>query len=168
MIQNVTGCAGVEPIECTNPRKDKRKIRWNIIEKGDGTAEWIEEDFDHKPTIEEVKSTIIGWYNSQVDNKIVSGFKWNGMPIWLSTENQFNYTAAFDAAVMSNGQTLPVTFKFGTDEEPTYHTFATIEDLSDFYYKSMKHVQDTLSNGWEAKDKINFALYGDITERDND
>ena len=40
------------------------------------------------------------------------------MPVWLSSENQFNYKAAYDLAVQTGGATLPVTFKFGTDEVP--------------------------------------------------
>ncbi len=159
MIQNVTGCAGVEPIECTNPRKDKWKIRWNIIEKEDGTAEWIEEDFDHKPTIEEVKSTIIGWYNAQINEKIVSGFRWNGMPVWLSTENQFNYLSAYSIALQTDGKNLPVTFKFGTDDKPVYRVFDTVEDLSSFCLAMNMFIQATVEQGWESKKGIVWEEY---------
>jgi hypothetical protein len=59
------------------------------------------------------------------------------MPVWLSSENQFNYKAAYDLAVQTGGATLPVTFKFGTDEVPQYREFVTLEELTDFYTKAM-------------------------------
>jgi hypothetical protein len=40
------------------------------------------------------------------------------MPVWLSTENQFNYKAAFDLATQTGGKSLPVTFKFGSTNNP--------------------------------------------------
>ena len=113
-MQKVTGSSDVKHIECINPKKDKWKVRWAIETIADGTAEYMEEDFDHKPTIEEIKGIIIDWYNSNISAEIVSGFVWNGTSVWLSNENQFNYEAAFYAAVMSEGKTLPVKFKFGT------------------------------------------------------
>ena len=49
-------------------------------------------------------------------------------PVWLSTENQYNYKAAYDLAVQTGGETLPVTFKFGSDEQPEYHTFEKLDE----------------------------------------
>ena len=160
-IQSISGCAGVAPIECVSPRKNKWKIRWNITEKDDGSAEWLEEDFDHKPTITEIRNIIIQYHNEQVDAKILSGYRWNDMPVWLSTENQFNYKASFDVAVQSNGANLPVRFKFGTEDAPLYHDFTTIEELTDFYYGAMVFINTTLQEGWTAKDNIDFSVFAD-------
>lgn len=158
---SVSGCAGVAPIECVSPRKNKWKIRWNITEKDDGSAEWLEKDFDHKPTTEEIRNTIIQYHNNQVDEKILSGYRWHDMPVWLSTENQFNYKASFDVAVQSNGANLPVRFKFGTEDEPIYHDFTTIEELTDFYYGAMAFINTTLQEGWTAKDNIDLSVFND-------
>ena len=87
------------------------------------------------------------------------GFIYEDMPVWLSGENQFNYKAAHDLAVQTGGATLPVTFKFGTDEEPRYRTFGKLEELTDFYTKAMKHIQDTLADGWKKKDAFNPEEY---------
>ena len=76
-----------------------------------------------------------------------------------SSENQFNYKAAYDLAVQTGGQNLPVTFKLGADDEPYYRTFETVSDLQDFYVKAMKHIQDALSEGWKKKDALDLALY---------
>lgn len=159
MIQYVTGNADVAYIECTNPRKDRWRIRWNITVKDDSTAEWVETDFGHRPTPDEIKDTISGWYNAQTDSAILSGFKWRDMAVWLSSENQFNYKAAYDLAVQSGGDTLPVTFKLGTDETPVYHTFDTVEELGDFYSSSVAYVQQVISDGWAKKDSVDYSVY---------
>lgn len=155
----VNGCIGVLPIECVNPRKNKWKVRWNITEKEDGSSDWYEQDYDHKPKLEEIRDTIVKFHNGQVDAKILSGFSWKDMPVWLSSENQFNYKASFDLAVQTNGQNLPVRFKFGTDKEPKYYDFKTVEELSDFYTSAIKFINDTLQEGWAEKDSIDFSVY---------
>lgn len=156
-MRRIQGSAGVKLIECTHPVKNKWRIRWDVQGKEDGSATYMEEEFNHKPTEEEIKQTIIGWINSQTDQAILSGFVWNGMPVWLSSENQFNYKAAYDLAVQTNGATLPVKFKFGTDDVPC--TFHTVEDLSDFYTQAMQHIQTTLAEGWKKKDAFDTNLY---------
>jgi hypothetical protein len=155
----VNGCIGVLPIECVNPRKNKWKVRWNITEKEDGSSDWYEQDYDHKPTLEEIRDTIVKFHNGQVDAKILSGFSWKDMPVWLSSENQFNYKASFDLAVQTNGQNLPVRFKFGTDKDPKYYDFKTIDELSDFYTSAIKFINDTLQEGWAEKDSVDFSVY---------
>ena len=57
----------------------------------------------------------------------------------------------YDLAVQTDGDTLPVVFKFGTDTEPVYKTFTTIEELTKFYTCAMKYIQDTLRQGWKKK-----------------
>lgn len=159
MVMKVNGCVGVLPIECVNPRKNKWKVRWNITEKEDGSSDWYEQDYDHKPTLEEIRDTIVKFHNGQVDAKILSGFSWKDMPVWLSSENQFNYKASFDLAVQTNGQNLPVRFKFGTDKDPKYYDFKTVDELSDFYTSAIKFINDTLQAGWAEKDSIDFSVY---------
>lgn len=146
-------------IECVNPVRDKWRIRWDLQEKEDGTATFMEAEFQHKPTADEIRQTIVGYYNQQTDETILSGFEYKGSMVWLSTENQFNYKAAYDLAVQTNGATLPVTFKLGTDDAPTYYTFTTLEEFSGFYMQAMQHIQNTLANGWAKKDAIDLSLY---------
>lgn len=122
-------------------------------------ATWMEEMVRFKPSLDYIKNLILTWYNQQIDEKILSGFKWNDMPIWLSSENQFNYKAAYDLAVQTGGANLPVTFKFGTTDEPVYHTFTTLEELNGFYLSAMKYINDTLAEGWREKDAIDWNAY---------
>lgn len=158
-MRRAEGSADVRLLECVNPAKNKWRVRWDVRDSENGNVTYMEHDFDHKPTADEVKGIVIGWYNSQIDNEIVSGFEWNGIRVWLSGENQFNYKASYDLAVQMGGVSLPVTFKFGTDEESVYHEFATVEELADFYMKAMSHVQEALAIGWQKKDSFDFELY---------
>ena len=157
-MKRVEGNADVMLIECVSPAKNKWRIRWDIQEQENGSATYMEAEFKHKPSKDEIKQTVLGWFNEQIDIVILSGFEWNGMPVWLSSENQFNYKAAYDLAVQTDGATLPVTFKFG-NEEPYYHTFDTVEELTDFYTKAMLHIQHTLADGWKKKDAFNVEQY---------
>lgn len=158
-MRRVEGNAGVRLLECTSPVKGKWRVRWDVQEKEDGTASYMEEEFGHKPTDEEIRSTVMAWYNGQTDAAILSGFSYGDRPVWLSQENQFNYKSAYDLAVQTGGATLPVTFKFGTDTEPVYHTFDTVEELADFYTELVKHIQLALAEGWKRKDAFDLEDY---------
>lgn len=158
-MRRVTGNKGVLPIECVNPKKDKWRIRWDVQEHEDDSADYMEEEFDHKPTDDEIKAIVIVWYNRQTDQEILSGFEYEGNLVWLSSENQFNYKAAYDLAVQTSGATLPVTFKFGTDEQPVYRVFDTLEELTDFYVSAIRYVQETLEAGWKRKNAFDLELY---------
>ena len=120
---------------------------------------WTETLVPFKPSLEQLKKLILDAINKDVDEKILSGFVWKDMPVWLSTENQFNYKAAYDLAVMSSGQSLPVMFKFGTTENPVYYHFSTLEDISDFYVSAMTYINTTLAEGWSKKDAIDWSVY---------
>jgi hypothetical protein len=168
-MRRTEGSKGIALIECINPYIGKYRIRWDVQPK-----EVSENDYEavtfyeaeltkrRKPTIEEVKSLILIEINKMIDEKILSGFAWKGMEVWLSSENQFNYKAAYDLTLQSEGKTLPVLFKFGSTEEPIYHRFETIEELSDFYIGAMKYISDTLAEGWKEKDSIDWSLYEEV------
>lgn len=157
-MKRVDGNPNISLIECTNPVKGLWRIRWDI-QTNEDTTSYMEEEFDHKPTSEEVKSIVLSYYNREIENSILSGMEYEGVMVWLSTENQFNYKAAYDLAVQTKGQSLPVTFKFGTDNEPKYREFTTLEELSNFYRKSISYVLTTLQEGWKKKDGFDVTLY---------
>ena len=52
-----------------------------------------------------------------------------------------------------------MTFKFGTDDEPQYREFTTVDELNDFYQKSISYVLTTLQEGWKKKDSFDVTLY---------
>ena len=63
-MRRVEGSSGVSLMECTNPVKDKWRIRWDVQEKENGSASYMEEEFGHKPTDEEIHTLVMSWYNS--------------------------------------------------------------------------------------------------------
>ena len=144
---------------------------FEAVDKNNAT--WYEVYLYKKQTsqvsLERVKSSIIEDINSRTDEKIVSGMVWipkvggDPIPVWLSTENQFNFKSAYDLAVQKNGATLPVTFKMGENEDgtPVYHTFETMEDADDFYLQAVAHINATLAEGWQEKDSIDWTPYED-------
>lgn len=153
-------------MECINKRLGKWRVRCDyVIEDNEKESVSFEErDFLHKPTIDEVQDFVVGVENDKIDSAILSGFEWNGMKVWLSSENQFNYKAAYDLAVQTGGASLPVTFKFGTTEEPIYHEFATVAELTDFYTQAMAHVNSVLAEGWAKKDALDWGEYERLLE----
>lgn len=118
-------------------------------------------NYDHKPTIEELKEDIHSLLNQEVDNAILSKFVWNGKKVWLSSENQMNFKAAYDLAFQTLGKTLPVKFKLGEDSggNPVYYTFERLDEFSDFYTTVVEYINATLNEGWKEKDGINWELF---------
>ena len=112
-----------------------------------------------------MRKLIADWYDPETDAKILNGMVWTSLsgeeiPVYLSTENQFNFKSAYDLAVQKNGATLPVTFKMGEkDGVPVYHTFETMEEADDFYTKAVAFINQTLAEGWAKKDNFDWSLY---------
>ena len=121
-MRRVQGMKGIALVECINHYINKYRLRWDIQkEEGDDVVSFFETDYiSKKLRFADIKNAILDAINKDVDQKILSGFTWKDMPVWLSTENQFNYKAAYDLAVMAQGKTLPVVFKFGTVDTPVY------------------------------------------------
>lgn len=159
-MKRVDGSSSVQLLECTNPVKNKWRVRWDV-QPGDqeDSVSYMEEEYSYKPTRDEISQLIASWYNQQINNEITTGFVYNGLPVWLSQENQFNYKTTYDLALQTKGATLPVRFKFGTADDPVYYEFNTLDRLSDFYTKAMLYVQQTLDNGWKKKDAVDLNLY---------
>lgn len=111
-------------------------------------------------SLQDVKNAIIADINARTDEKILSGFVWNGKPVWLSAESQTNFSAAEYTASTKNGLGLPVTFKLGEqDGTPVYHEFTTVEELSGFYLEAQAYIKQCLGEGWQEKDSIDWAPY---------
>lgn len=117
-------------------------------------------ELDHKPAYGDAFSAIIDHINGQTDVKILTGYSWNGKNVWLSSENQFNFKAAYDVAVQTEGATLPMKFKLGEDEDaqPVYHTFKSLSAFTEFYTGAISFIQRTLAEGWVRKDSVNNWL----------
>lgn len=102
-------------------------------------------------TLDDVKTSILADINDRVKTAIVSGFVWNNKPVWLSEENQLNFSQAV----------APVTLKIGEDEDgtPVYETFDTQDAVKAFADACSQWKQQCLTDGWAEKDAIDWAPY---------
>lgn len=112
-----------------------------------------------KLSANQIVNLIYNIIDEETKHSIINLFKWNGYSIYLSTENQMNYKNAFDLAVASNSESLPVTFKFKKDGKTAYYTFDMISELKDFYMAINKHINSCLELGWQRKDAVNVEDY---------
>ena len=145
-------------------------IAYGMQPEQDGEhATWYEVVFykkQGKPNFEAAKKAVIADINARTDEKIISGFVWTpqgGDPInvWLSEENQRNFSEAQRIAAAMPEAILPVTFKLGeqADETPIYHEFTTAEELTSFYLQAVAYINATLAQGWAEKDGIDWTPY---------
>ena len=51
-MKRVEGSAGVKLIECVSPAKNKWRVRWDVEERADGSASYMEENFQGKPPVD--------------------------------------------------------------------------------------------------------------------
>lgn len=160
------GNSGISLIECLNPRKQIYVVRWGVTPKYDenGTeiennVTYCEEIFNHKPILQEIQDVIIGWYNSEIDRKILNGFKYQGNEVWLTSENQRNYESALNQAIRTNGKSLPEIYKFGSNAKPVYKQFNTIDELQEFVTQVYDYIKKTLNDGWRVKNSIDWTAY---------
>ena len=98
-----------------------------------------------------VKNAILNDINSRVKTAIISGFVWNEKPVWLSEENQLNFSQAV----------VPATLKIGEQQDgtPIYETFDTKTDLKAFNEACTLWKQQCLSEGYSEKDAIDWTPY---------
>ena len=127
----------------------------------DGNGYNFRKNYDHKPTKTELKEDITQLIDGITDSKILQGFRWNEVSVYLSTENQMNFKAAFDLNMQTGGLMLPVKFKLGEDAEgyAVYHTFENMEDFTDFYTSAVSYINQCLNEGWAEKDSLDMSSY---------
>ena len=102
-------------------------------------------------TFDVVKEAIIADINSRVKSAIIGGFVWQDKPVWLSEENQLNFSQGV----------VPVTLKIGEQEDgtPIYHKFDTDEELRAFNDDCNVWKQQCLADGYKEKDSIDWNAY---------
>ena len=125
-----------------------------------GNFRW-RKDYDHRPTIAEVRADIESLVNGITDNRILKDFVWRGRHVWLSSENQFNFKCAYDLAYQTEGASLPAKYKLGEDGngQPIYFVFEDLETFGDFYLSAIEWIQTCINEGWEIKDSIDYSVY---------
>lgn len=140
--------------------RSKYEARFGYGEDAAGNGyNYVEQFKGRKPSVEELKTEILGLVDKNTDDRILSGYEYNGKQVWLSSENQFNYKAAYDLAVQTDGKSLPCKIKVGTTEAPEYITFETVDEFGKFFTGAMDFIQKCLQEGWTEKDNIDWSAY---------
>lgn len=134
------------------------------VDEGNENAVFVwRKDYDHLPTRLEAKTDVEALINGMTDKKILSGFVWKDNPVWLSSENQFNFKAAYDLAFQTNGASLPARYKLGEDEKgnPIYYDFQDLNTFADFYFGCIGWIQQCIVEGWKEKDDVDYdSMFG--------
>ena len=73
----------IELLECIDKIHDIYRVRWNIIKINNSLYSFYEEDFNHLPSIDEIKETILKYYNNIIKNKIENEFYWNNIKFYF-------------------------------------------------------------------------------------
>ena len=122
-------------------------------------AEWYQLDFykkQGKPTFEAAKAAIIADINERITAQIVGGMTFEEKPVWLSIENQINFTTA----------TAPCRLKIGEEEDgtPVYHDFETKAQLKAFNDACLAWKNEQLEAGRAAKEGIDWTPYAEALQ----
>lgn len=130
--------------------------RESVLFYGQGSDEiggyrWKKE-YDHRPTLAEVKSDIETLINEKVSEEILEGMEYEGDTVWLSSENQLNFMSSVS---------VPVRLKVGETAEgqPVYKTFETAESLTAFRQAVATHINSCLAAGWAEKDGVDYECF---------
>ena len=146
------------PKECYAPIRENATqviISYDKVADGKKNAYWHEVYFNKnrnaKPSLDQIKEAVLADINQRVKAKIIGGFVWTGINVWLSTENQINFVQAI----------APVTLKIGENEEgeAVYQQFDTQEELKAFADACILWRQQCLQEGWQRKDGIDWTPY---------
>jgi hypothetical protein len=107
--------------------------------------------FTRKPTPDEIKEVIKTTVNEATSAKILSGFVWKEIPVWLSMEQQANFSQ-----IGLGGVDYPLELKLGeaADGTPYYYTFESAEEFADFSKAVTKFIIETVQAGWREKDEL--------------
>lgn len=101
-MDRINGSSDVQLFECTNPVRNYWRIRFDVQKNEDGSADYMEHQFQHKPSLAEIKSVINNFYNEQTDVfSLVFNMKgkWYGSPqrtkqtTRLHTTSQYKHKA---------------------------------------------------------------------------
>jgi len=167
-------CGTVADYQPVSEDQSRVVIMYDLNVKEDsGLAEWYQVTFYKKkgiPTLEQIKTAVLADIDRQTDEKILKECQWTVLhgsdagkhvTLWLSAENQRNYSEGQRVAMITEGARLPMKFKVGQNEDGTavYDIFETVEEITRFYIHGVNFINQTLNEGWQRKDSIDWTPY---------
>ena len=155
-------CGTVADFQPVSEDQSRVAIMYGLSET-EGKAQWYQLDFykkQGKPTFDVAKAAIIADINDRITAQIVGGMTWEGKPVWLSIENQINFTTA----------TAPCRLKIGEEEDgtPVYHEFGTKAELKAFNDACLAWKNECLDAGRAEKESIDWAPYAEALQPVNE
>ena len=152
-------CGNVSDYAPVSEDQSRVVIMYGLNPTNGENAEWYQLDFykkQGKPTFEAVKAAIIADINERITAQIVGGMKFEDKPVWLSIENQINFTTA----------TAPCRLKIGEEEDgaPIYHDFETKAQLKAFNDACLSWKNECLEEGRAEKEGIDWTPYAEALQ----
>lgn len=107
-MERVKGTKGLASFECIYPLKNKWVTRFDvqptINENGLNEVNYLEQVFDYKPSIEDIKATVAVGIDLYDSSEAINSFSINGIKLWLDkqTRTSLSYTLSLESeGVMS-------------------------------------------------------------------
>ena len=152
-------CGSVSDYAPVSEDQSRVVIMYGLNPTKDEIAEWRQLDFykkQVKPSFEQVKAAIIADINARITEQIVGGMTFEDKPVWLSIENQINFTTA----------TAPCRLKIGEEEDgtPVYHDFETKAQLKAFNEACLQWKNQCLEAGRAEKEGIDWTPYAEALQ----
>ena len=152
-------CGNVSDYAPVSEDQSRVVIMYGLNPTEGENAEWYQLDFykkQGKPTFEAAKAAIIADINARITEQIVGGMTFEGKPVWLSIENQINFTTA----------TAPCRLKIGeeADGTPVYHDFETKAQLKAFNDACLAWKNEQLEAGRAEKECIDWTPYAEALQ----
>lgn len=124
-----------------------------------GTGTYCFTTFDRANiNIQNIKSVILDYFSEKAKKEILGGFVWKGYNVWLSAENQKNYSDWYICTKDSN-RVLPLTAKFSKNGKTIYYEFNSHEEIADLYENMIKHINKVVNENRKQKDNIDWNEY---------
>ena len=149
-------CGAVVDFQPVSEDQSRVVIMYGLNAKEVENAEWYQLNFykkQGKPTFEQAKAAIIADINERITAQIIGGMTFENKPVWLSIENQINFTTA----------SAPCRLKIGeeTDGTPVYHDFETKAALKAFNDACLAWKDQCLEAGRAEKESIDWTPYAE-------
>jgi hypothetical protein len=146
-------CGTAADFQPVSEDQSRMVIMYGLNEDGD-MAESYQLEFykkQGKPSFEQVKAAIISDINARITDQIVGGMIFEEKPVWLSIENQINFTTA----------SAPCRLKLGeeSDGTPVYHDFETKAALKAFNDACLAWKDECLEAGRAEKEGMDWTPY---------
>lgn len=149
-------CGNVADFQPVSEDQSRVVVMYGLNPTEGEMAEWRQIEFYKKqgrPSFEQVKAAIIADINARITEQIIGGMTFEDKPVWLSIENQINFTTA----------TAPCRLKIGEEEDgtPVYHDFETKAQLKAFNDACLAWKNEQLEAGRAEKEGIDWTPYAE-------